>query len=249
MCMHWANRMDMKRLLLLLWATSGSPAGAAVLHETAPFAYGPADHFSGTERGGVLAAPVFGNGERHQRFGLMRDTLKRALLLPFEILVAALLLVDEVARPVYRPLIRWVARLKVVARLEAAVRPLPRGVILILLAVPFAVAEPLKILGLFWIGTGRITAGVATLVFAYAASFLLVERVYHAGREKLLTIAWFAAVIGFIVQVRDALLARIRATRLWSAAATVARGVRAGVARLLGRDLTVVPSPAARERD
>jgi hypothetical protein len=166
---------------------------------------------------------------------------KRALLLPFEVVVAALLLLDEILRPLYRPLIRWVAGLALVARLEAAIRPLPAVAILALLAVPFGVAEPLKLLGLYWLGTGRFTTGLATLAFAHAASFLLVERIYHAGREKLLTIRWFAAVIGFIVQLRDAILARLRATKLWSAVNTRVRRIKVWLARRAGHSAAGLP--------
>lgn len=174
---------------------------------------------------------------------------KRLLLLPLEIVVAALLLLDEIARPFYRPLIRRIVSLAIVTRIETAIRSLPAAVILVLLAVPFGIAEPLKLVGLYWIGTGRLSAGLAALALAHAASFLLVERVYHAGREKLLTIRWFAAVIGFIVRLRDSVLARLRATRLWAAALTLVGRTRVRLARLAGYPVTAVPGRARPEPD
>jgi hypothetical protein len=62
--------------------------------------------------------------------------------------------------------------------------------------------------------------GVVLLVLAYLVSFLIVERIYEAGREKLLTYWWFAWAMAQIVKVRnlllafrDRLLARLRQAR------------------------------------
>jgi len=141
----------------------------------------------------------------------------------------------ELARPLYRPLYEALARLAVVRRLEAAVAGLPRHAILTLLAVPFIGVEPLKLLGVVWMAEGHRWSGLAMLVFAYLAGFVLVERIYSAGRDKLLTIAWFAALVGWGVRVRERALDRLRATRAWRAAVEGAARARAVALRLLGR--------------
>ena len=144
-------------------------------------------------------------------------TLKQLLLLPFNVIVAVLILLDEIARPIYRPLARWLASLRLVERIEAQIAGLNRYVILVLLAVPFAVAEPLKIYGVLMLGEGHFIRGVVILALAYLASFLLIERIYHAGRSNLLSIRWFGWIMGQIATVRAALTTWVKATPLWQA--------------------------------
>jgi hypothetical protein len=135
---------------------------------------------------------------------------RRLFLGLFEAVIAAILLIDAIARPVYRPLLAWILDSRFMRRLALFVAPLPRPVILVLFAVPFAIAEPLKVFALLLIARGRVVAGVLLLVFAYLMTFLIVERIYHAGRNKLLTYVWFKWAMDHIVAVRDALL-RVRA--------------------------------------
>ena len=65
-----------------------------------------------------------------------------------------------------------------------------------------AVAEPLKIVGLVMIGRGQVALGGLVLALAYLASFLIVERIYHAGRDKLLSYGWLAWTMGHLVRLR-----------------------------------------------
>ncbi|OCC06533.1 hypothetical protein BA190_02365 [Labrys sp. WJW] len=155
-------------------------------------------------------------------------TLKRLVLLPLQVLLAILVIIDELARPIYGPLIRRFAALRLVEIGERAVAALPRFVILILLAVPLAVAEPLKIYGLLLLGQGRLVRGLLILAVAYLASFLLIERIYAAGKPKLMTIRWFAWLMGLIDWVRRTLLDWLKRTPVW-VAVTAARNFAARV--------------------
>ena len=49
---------------------------------------------------------------------------------------------------------------------------------LALLAVPVAIVEPLKLIALFLFGTGHWITGSAVVLFAYAGSLLVVERLF-----------------------------------------------------------------------
>ncbi|MFE1598791.1 hypothetical protein [Methylobacterium sp. ID0610] len=159
----------------------------------------------------------------------------RLLLGLADITVAAFVIGAELARPLYRPLYEALSRLALVRRLEAGIARLPRFAILALLAVPFLGVEPLKVLGVIWMAEGHLWRGLALLGGAYLVSFVLVERIYHAGRDKLLTIRWLAVAIGFSVRIREALLAYARATRAWQTAVAVAGRARALVRRLIAR--------------
>jgi hypothetical protein len=152
--------------------------------------------------------------------------LRAAFLAVLRGVLTVLVLLDEIARPLYRPLADWIAGLRIVARAEAAIAKLPRLAILVLLAIPFAVAEPLKIVGLVLVGRGQVAAGLALLALAYLASFLVVERIFHAGREKLMSYGWLAWGVILLARIRARLLDWIRGSTAWRAAARLRDEVR-----------------------
>ena len=156
-------------------------------------------------------------------------TVLRLLRLPFEVLLALLVVLDETVRPLYRPLLRWIGTWRFMAGFEAWVAAQHRFFILFLLSVPFVVAEPLKILGLIWIARDAVVTGTVTLALAYLAGFVLVERIYRAGEPKLMTIGWFAELMRLIVIVREAMLGWVRQTAAWR----LAVGIRTTVRRWL----------------
>lgn len=157
----------------------------------------------------------------------MRKSLIKLLLIPLDLVVGLAILLDELLRPVYRPLIAWFASLRLVARLEAAIGRLPPYGALVFLAIPFAIVEPLKLLGLLFLARGAFTAGIVTTAIGHLAGFLLVERVYHAGRAQLLTIPWFARIMGWIEAIRQVVIDRIKASTAWQKAVALVRAARA----------------------
>ncbi|HEX8046528.1 hypothetical protein [Rhizobium sp.] len=125
------------------------------------------------------------------------------LLLPLRLVIAILVIISEVARPLYRPFANWFSSLSIVVHFGEFVGSLPRGVILVLFVVPLAVAEPLKIYALFVIARGHVISGLVIIALAYLTSFLLVERLFHAGREKLLTYGWLKWIMDRVEVVRN----------------------------------------------
>lgn len=138
-------------------------------------------------------------------------------------LIAVPLLAEAVARPAYRPILQAVSQLAILKRFERWIATKPRWLILMVLAVPFFGVEPLKVVGLLWIGEGLILRGAGLLAFAYGASFVLVERIYHAGRDKLRTYRWLSVSLDFVTGIRDTVLANLRKTRVWQMAEETAR--------------------------
>ena len=157
----------------------------------------------------------------------MRKSLIKLLLIPLDLVVGFAILLDEMLRPLYRPLVAWFASLRLVARLEAAIGRLPPYGALVALAVPFAIVEPLKLLGLLFLARGAFAAGIVTTAIGHLAGFLLVERVYHAGRAQLLTIPWFARIMGWIEAIRQVVIDRIKASTAWQKAVALVRAARA----------------------
>lgn len=63
---------------------------------------------------------------------------------------------------------------------------------LLLLAVPTATVEPLKLVALAVAGTGHSITGTAMIVACYLVSLCAVERLFVIVKSKLLTLPWFA---------------------------------------------------------
>lgn len=155
-----------------------------------------------------------------------RPMLSRILLAILKGLLTALVLFDELLRPLYRPLVDAIASLRIVARMELAIARMPRLGILLLLAIPFAIAEPAKIGGLFLIADGRVKAGIIMLGVAHLFSFIVVERIYHAGRDKLLTYGWLNWTMTLLARLRDTALAWIRTSSAYRSAIALRDDVR-----------------------
>jgi hypothetical protein len=101
-------------------------------------------------------------------------------------------LLDALAYWVVRPVVRRIARLPLFGRIGRWVAGLGPYPSLILVLVPLALLEPAKLVGAWLVATGRPTAGVAVIVGAELVKIILVERLFHVAKPKLLTIGWFA---------------------------------------------------------
>jgi hypothetical protein len=79
-------------------------------------------------------------------------------------------------------------------RLRRHVERLPPYPSLVLVMMPLAVVEPLKLATLFVIGSGHWITGMITMLFAYAVSLFVTHRLFGIVKPKLLTLPWFAGI-------------------------------------------------------
>jgi hypothetical protein len=82
---------------------------------------------------------------------------------------------------------------------------------LILFLVPLAVLEPVKPIGLYLIGSGRVVRGILLIAVGEVLKITLVERLFHLSRDKLMTIPAFAWCYGIVM----GWLASLRALPIW----------------------------------
>jgi hypothetical protein len=86
---------------------------------------------------------------------------------------------------------------------------------LLLLAIPAAIVEPLKMTGLLVVGTGHWIDGAAILGFAYILGFFLVSRLFRIVQPKLLALPWFrrgrAWILNFSHKMFDEVMEKYRA--------------------------------------
>ncbi|MFK3779838.1 hypothetical protein [Agrobacterium sp. NPDC089420] len=145
----------------------------------------------------------------------MNSKIRTILVFPLRAIIVFALILDGIFRPLYRPIIRTISGLAFTRRLENRIGDLPRLAILLCLAVPFAIAEPMKIIGLVLIAHGAVKTGLVLTILAHLATFLIVERIYHAGREKLLTYAWLAWIMRYVRFARSFYERARQATLSW----------------------------------
>jgi hypothetical protein len=81
---------------------------------------------------------------------------------------------------------------------------------LALLAVPTCIVEPLKLIAVAIAGEGHWFAGTFVIIAAYAASLLLIERLFAVVKPKLLKLRWFGRLWAWIVVSRYRLTNSLR---------------------------------------
>lgn len=146
-------------------------------------------------------------------------------------LVAGYMLLNELLWPALRPLVLLLARQRLFERLRAWLLRLHPYAALVLLAVPFAIIEPLKAVALYWSAEGHALTGLGGLALLQVLSLLSTERLFAVLKPKLLTIGWFAWIWRPIERVRERLLAWLVATPAWLALRRAADAARTAVRR------------------
>lgn len=149
--------------------------------------------------------------------------LSNPLLLALAVIVV---LFDDAFRAFVIPMVRALARLALMRRIEGAIAALPPQGILMLFVVPLAIIEPFKIYALYLFSQGNITGGVLTFVVAKVVGVGLAERLFAIGRDKLLSIRWFAWCHARILAIRDAVHAWLMQNSVWQRALRIVRQVR-----------------------
>jgi hypothetical protein len=87
--------------------------------------------------------------------------------------------------------------------LARGLNKLPAPVALLVLLIPLAVIEPLKIAGLWLIANHHVFLGILAFVGAKFAGLGVLAFVFDATREKLLSMAWFARFYLWVLKVRQ----------------------------------------------
>jgi hypothetical protein len=136
-------------------------------------------------------------------------------------------LVEALLFPLLKPLLNLLGQLRLFEAIGAGIGKLPPYVALLVFAVPFIIIEPIKAFALYWFGVGHFIQGGVLYVLAHIASIVIVERIYHAAREPLLRIGWFARLMKWLVEVRRIGVEWAKATVVWQSASRLALSVRA----------------------
>jgi hypothetical protein len=96
---------------------------------------------------------------------------------------------------------------------------------LIVLAVPLAIVEPLKLVAVLVAGAGHWLTGLIVMLCAYGGSLFITERLFVIVKPKLLRLRWFRKFWTWFVAVRDTVTGWLR--RRWARISRSLRGASA----------------------
>jgi hypothetical protein len=112
---------------------------------------------------------------------------------PVVFVIAALYFaVDELFWGIARPIANWLSRWRMLDRVRdwiSRLRPYPA---LALFLVPLIVLEPVKPVATYLVATGQFMAGALVFAIGETLKLVLVERLFHINRDKLMQIPAFA---------------------------------------------------------
>jgi hypothetical protein len=86
--------------------------------------------------------------------------------------------------------------------IHRAIEDLPPYPSLLVLVVPLAIVEPLKLVAVVVMGDGHLITGTLSILCAYAISLFITERLFGIVKPKLLRLPWFASIWRPFVQIR-----------------------------------------------
>src|SRR5262249_5893833 len=129
------------------------------------------------------------------------------------VLAAIYFLIDALFLWFIRPLARLLSGLAIAERIGAWVRTLGPYQTLALFLVPLVILEPVKPVAAYLIATRHVVSGLILLTVGELLKITIVERLFHIGRDKLMTIRAFAWAHDWVMRQ----LAWLQALPAWQA--------------------------------
>jgi hypothetical protein len=162
-----------------------------------------------------------------------KQRLKQIAALPFWVLVIIIVLLDDFFRSWVVPLARWVGSLSPFRWMQERIANWHRYAILALFLVPMAILEPLKLFSFYVIAT-HFWTGVLIFILAKILGIFIAERIFAAGKDKLMTIGWFKAGYDLWVRAKEWVYEYLRSTRAYPVAMEIKARVKAAYEALKG---------------
>ncbi|USX28272.1 hypothetical protein NHH73_08315 [Oxalobacteraceae bacterium OTU3CINTB1] len=139
----------------------------------------------------------------------------RRLFAPLVYLAAVLLLLEDWLWTLGARLMARLTAWPPLHRLEAWICRLGPYTALVLFALPAVLLFPVKLLALWAMGNGHALTGLIVIVVAKFVGAAAVARLYLLTRPVLLTILWFARLLGWFLALKQRWVASLRATAAW----------------------------------
>jgi hypothetical protein len=166
-------------------------------------------------RQGLFNALLFAGAALRVAAFLVWSAIKPPLVAALQILLALIVLFEEWG---WKPLsqgLAWLARFRLIAKLEARIAALPPYAALFVFALPTAILFPMKLLAVWLLANAYFATATALFIGAKIASTALVARLFILTRPALMQITWFARAYHRFMPWKDRLFAQIRASWVW----------------------------------
>ena len=121
-------------------------------------------------------------------------------------------LIDLVVARAVQPLAQRFTKSRPIRELRKLSQRLPAYGALCCLVIPFVVAEPAKIYGMFLLGTGHFLWGMFTIILAYFLSLMIADTILEGARPQLRSLVWFALLLDWVSEVRHNVATAVRSS-------------------------------------
>jgi hypothetical protein len=151
-------------------------------------------------------------------------------LKPVIIVLATLyFLIDAIFFSLIKPLGKWLSELPIFARIDGLIRSLGPYPTFALFAIPLVVIEPIKPVGLYLIAEGKAVNGTVLIAVGEIVKITILERIFHAGRDKLMMIPAFAWSYERVMALR----AYLETLAVWQAMLKAVRMIKEKARRMV----------------
>jgi len=141
-----------------------------------------------------------------RRYHLFR-MLRRYLLRPLWVVLALLFLMEawlwDHLQPVVAKLVALIPLEALKRAIARAIAGLPPWAVLFVFAVPLIALLPLKVLEVYFLATRNWLGAVAVILFVKLAGLGITAFIFDVTRDKLMQMAWFRRVYGWVMWARD----------------------------------------------
>jgi hypothetical protein len=157
---------------------------------------------------------------------LLKRLLKAIFNATLAPMLALVLIFEEWGWEPLQRLMAQLARLPVWSHLEGLIRRLPPYGALLVFFVPMLMLLPVKLLALYWISHGHPLLGLCVVLLAKLTGTAIVARLFSLTQPALMQLPWFARLYGRWIPWKDALIAQVKTSGTWRAAAASVRAAR-----------------------
>ncbi|WP_156876920.1 hypothetical protein [Paludibacterium yongneupense] len=141
--------------------------------------------------------------------------LRRLARWPLLLLVAAVILFEELAWDELARLLGRLAALPFVARLEARIARLSAPWAMTLFFAPYLTLLPLKILAVYLVAEGQGGKALLLILIAKIGGTALVARLFVLTQATLMTVPWFERVFLRYQRLKQQIVSALTESQLW----------------------------------
>jgi len=155
----------------------------------------------------------------------MRILKKLLSILGMTLLVPVLLFEEWGWEPLARAAAK-LSRLRILARIETALRALPPWAAVLAFFLPVLLLLPVKLFGLYLLGEGHAMSALLLLLAAKLVGTAIVARLFQLVEPALMQLPWFARFYPRWKAWKDGVFERVRLSAPWRAVRGFKNGVR-----------------------